>query len=201
MKWISPTSLLALLAGLCLPTAVAQGQTQSNRPPAVQSYTLAPNDVVQIKVYQEEDLETKTRISRDGTCSFPLIGVVNLGGRTVEQASQVIRDRLAKDYLVNPQVSLTVVEYSKRRFTVLGQVQKPGTFEIPNEENMTLLQAIAMAGGYTRLANPANVTLTRITAGKKQTFSLDAKAAAGALSTTPFEILADDTIMVAERIF
>ena len=157
--------------------------------------------MLQVKVYQEDDLETKTRIAKDGTCSFPLIGVVNLGGKTVEQASQVIRDRLAKDYLVNPQVTVTVVEYSKRRFTVLGQVQKPGTYEIPNEETVTLLQAIAMAGGYTRLANQSSVTLTRITGSKKQTHNLATKGGSDALSAQPFEILAEDTIMVAERIF
>src|SRR5687768_8142329 len=92
------------------------------------AYILAPNDVVQMKVYQEDDMETKVRISKDGTASFPLIGAVNIGGRSVEQAAAVVRQLLDRDFLVNPQVTLSVVEYSKRRFTVLGQVQKPGTF-------------------------------------------------------------------------
>src|SRR5271163_4337160 len=79
-----------------------------------QSYVLAPNDVVQIKVYQEDDLETKARVGQDGTISFPLIGVVHIGGKTVEQAGAVIREELKKDYLVNPQITLIVEEYSKR---------------------------------------------------------------------------------------
>jgi protein involved in polysaccharide export with SLBB domain len=170
-------------------------------PVQAQTYILSPNDVVQVKVYQEDDLETRMRIAKDGTSSFPLIGVVQLGGKTVEQASSLIKEKLAKDYLVNPQVTLTVMDYAKRRFTVLGQVQKPGTFEIPNEESVSFLQAIAMAGGYTRLASKANVTVTRVTAGRKSTFSLDVNAATSAVDQKPFEILPDDTITISERVF
>lgn len=166
-----------------------------------QTYVLSPNDVVQVKVYQEDDLETRMRIAKDGTSSFPLIGVVQLGGKTVEQAANVIKERLGKDFLVNPQVTLTVVEYSKRRFTVLGQVQKPGTYEIPNEESVTFLQAVAMAGGYTRLASKGGVTVTRVVNGRKSTFSLDLNAATLSSDGKPFEILPDDTITVSERVF
>jgi polysaccharide export outer membrane protein len=165
------------------------------------TYVLSPNDVVQIKVYQEDDLETKARIGKDGTITFPLLGVVHIGGKTIEQAAGVLREKLDKDYLVNPQVSLIVVEYAKRRFTVLGQVQKPGSFEIPSEESVTLLQAIGMAGGYTRLANRSNVTVSRLVRGKKTTLILDAKRAASDSDTKAFEILPEDTITIAERIF
>lgn len=218
MKWLGMLWVLAL----SLHVAHAQNSTgsaateplatdirkwtprQASPPPPApfaQSYTLSPSDVVQVKVYQEDDLETKVRIARDGTTSFPLIGVVKLGGKTVEQAANLIRDELAKDFLVNPQVTLTVIEYAKRRFTVLGQVQKPGTYEIPNEESVTLLQAIAMAGGYTRLANKANIIVTRSPNGKKATFSLDVNHATNDLKTEPFIILPDDTITVPERLF
>ena len=165
------------------------------------TYILTPNDVVEMKVYQEDDMQTKVRIAKDGTATFPLIGVVKLGGRTVEDAVAVIREALDRDYLVNPQVSLSVVEYSNRRFTVMGQVQKPGTYEIPSEESATLLQAIAMAGGFTRLANPGKITLTRTYGGKKMSYNLDARAAASDANTKTFEIQADDTITVAERFF
>jgi protein involved in polysaccharide export with SLBB domain len=165
------------------------------------SYILAPNDVVEIKVYQEDDLETKARIGQDGSISFPLIGVVCVGGRTIGQAGALIRDKLAKDYLVNPQVTLIVDEYSKRRFTVLGQVQKPGSFEIPSEETVTLLQAIAMAGGYTRLADKANVKVTRATAGETATLTLDTKRESDQGKAMSFAILPEDTVTVPERLF
>jgi len=199
------SEVVFLSAGLLAagPLGALAGEQTAAAPPLAepQTYVLSPNDVVQVKIYQEDDLETKMRIGKDGTTSFPLIGVINLGGKTVAQAADLIRARLADGYLVNPQVTVSVLEYAKRRFTVLGQVQKPGTYEIPNEESMTFLQAVAMAGGYTRLANRGSVTVTRMVGGKKTNFNLDLKSATSDLNTQPFEILPDDTITVAERIF
>src|SRR5262245_52678572 len=106
-------------------------------------YVLKPNDVVMVKVYQEEDLTTQARVARDGSITLPLLGTVYIGSNSVEQAIGLIRDGLAKDYLVNPQVSLSIVEYAKRRFTVLGQVNRPGTYEMPSDDQVNLLQAIA----------------------------------------------------------
>jgi len=199
------SQVVFLSAGLLAagPLGALAGEQTAAAPPLAepQTYVLSPNDVVQVRVYQEDDLETKMRIGKDGTTSFPLIGVINLGGKTVAQAADLIRARLADGYLVNPQITVSVIEYAKRRFTVLGQVQKPGTYEIPNEESMTFLQAVAMAGGYTRLANRGSVTVTRMVGGKKTNFNLDLKSATSDLNTQPFEILPDDTITVAERIF
>ncbi len=199
------SQVVLLSAGLLAagPLGALAGEQTAATPPLAepQTYVLSPNDVVQVKIYQEDDLETKMRIGKDGTTSFPLIGVINLGGKTVAQAADLIRARLADGYLVNPQITVSVIEYAKRRFTVLGQVQKPGTYEIPNEESMTFLQAVAMAGGYTRLANRGSVTVTRMVGGKKTNFNLDLKSATSDLNTQPFEILPDDTITVAERIF
>jgi polysaccharide export outer membrane protein len=169
-------------------------------PAEARTYRLSPNDVVRVKVFQEDDLTTELRLAKDGTATFPLLGVINIGGKTVDEAAAAIRDLLGKDYLVNPQVTLTVVEYAKRRFMVLGQVQKPGSYDIPSEESVTLLQAIAMAGGFTRLAVQSKLTVVR-TAGGKRTFSVDVKSNANDPNTKPFEIQPDDTIIVAERVF
>ena len=173
----------------------------SNAEAPLRSYILCASDILQVKVYQEDDLETKLRINRDGTAIFPLIGVINLAGKTVEQAAALIRDELGKDYLVNPQITVTVVEYAKRRFTVLGQVQRPGAYEIPNEESVTFLQAVAMAGGYTRLANRSNVTVTRTVNGRKTAVSLDLNHATVDPNTPQFVIQPHDIITVSERIF
>jgi protein involved in polysaccharide export with SLBB domain len=165
-----------------------------------ETYRLSPNDVIKMKVFQEDDLTTEARIGKDGTVTFPLVGVITLGGKTVEDATSSIREILGRDYLVNPQVTLTVAEYAKRRFTVLGQVQKPGTFDIPSEESVTLLQAIAMAGGFNRLAVQGRVTVTR-TLGGKRTFTVDVKSNTNDPGTRQFEILPDDTVIVSERVF
>jgi polysaccharide export outer membrane protein len=177
------------------PTIAAPAVIEESR-----SYRLSPNDLIRIKVFQEDDLTTELRLAKDGTGTYPLLGVITLGGRTVDEAAATLREQLGKDYLVNPQVTITVVEYSKRRFTVLGQVQKPGSYDIPSEESVTLLQAIAMAGGFTRLAVQSKVTITRTVGGKK-TFSVDVKSAANDPGTKPMEILPDDTIIISERVF
>lgn len=164
------------------------------------SYRLTANDVLKIKVYQEEDLTTDLRISKDGTANFPLLGAIALGGKSIEEATAMVRELLAKDYLVNPQVTITVTEYAKRRFTVLGQVGKPGIYEFPNEEGVTLLQAIGMAGGFTRLAKTSTVTVTR-TSGGNRTITVNVKANTNDPATKQFEVLQDDTVQVGERTF
>ena len=178
--------------------AVPGGSTHTTE--LAQTYRLSPNDLVRVKVFQEDDLATEMRLGRDGSSTFPLLGVVNLAGKTVEEATASIRDALGKDFLVNPQVTLTVVEYAKRRFTVLGQVQKPGSYELPGEESVTLLQAIAMAGGFNRLAVQSKVTVTRTLGGKK-TLVVDVKSNANDPSTKQFDIQPEDTIIVSERVF
>jgi len=205
------TILLALgLAGSSSPVT-AQGVPARSATPALAplppgssadtgTYHISPNDTIRVKVYQEDDLTTDLRISRDGSTTFPLLGTINLGGKTVDEATTQIRELLAKDYLVNPQVTITVTEYAKRRFTVLGQVGKPGIYDFPNEEGMTLLQAIGMAGGFTRLARSGKVTITR-SAGGKKTFTVDVKANTNDPGTKQFDVLPDDTISVDERTF
>lgn len=165
------------------------------------SYVLVPNDVVEIKVFQEDDLEAKLRISPKGTVTFPLIGVVAIGGRTPQDAAALIRAALAKDYLVNPQVTVTVMDYGKRRFTVLGQVQKPGSYDIPEREKITLLDAIAMAGGYTRIADPGKVTLRRKVGAEEGVLRLNAKTMARDDRVAPVEIKPGDIITIGESLF
>ena len=165
------------------------------------SYVLAPNDVVEIKVFQEDDLESKLLVAQNGTISFPLIGMVSVGGRTPNDAAAAIRAALAKDYLVNPQVTVTVAEYGKRRFTVLGQVQKAGSYDMPEREQVHLLDAIAMAGGYTRIADASKITVKRRKDGKEVTLKLDAKAMAKDNQVASFLVEPSDVITVWESIF
>jgi len=192
---------------LWLPWA-APGQTpepvaeSAATPAEVRSnYLLASDDMVHVKVFQEDDLESTLRVSKDGTITFPLIGLVHVGGKSPQDAASVIRALLEKDYLVSAQVSLTVMEYAKRRYTVLGQVQKPGSYELPDREGVTLLEAIGMAGGYTRMADPAKITLKRRTEGKEMLLRLNAKSMASGASSSGFEIQPEDVITVGESMF
>jgi polysaccharide export outer membrane protein len=168
-------------------------------PPA--SYKLSANDLIHIKVFGEEDLECSSRIARDGTVPFPLLGSLGIGGKTVLEATAALQAAL-RAYLVNPQVALRIVEYNKRRFTVLGQVNRPGTFDMPDDSPLGLLEAIGMAGGYSRLANPSKVTIRRSSSGgTEEIFKVDAKKMARTKVSVPFLLQPGDTVVVEESLF
>jgi protein involved in polysaccharide export with SLBB domain len=130
---------------------------------------------------------------------LPLIGSVKVVGNTVGSATASIRELLVKDFLVNPQVTVTVTEFAKRRFTVLGQVQHSGTYDMPPDDAVSLLQAIATAGGYTRIGNASKITVQRTVGSEKKVFKLDADAMAKNKSEKNFEILPDDVVIVGEK--
>jgi len=179
------------------PTAVAPQAPSST----LDNYILSPNDIILVKVFEDPDLDSQHRISQDGTINFPLIGVIQVSGRTVTQAASTIRDRLLKGYLRNPQVRVNVIQYASRRITVLGQVQKPGSYVLPNEERVDLLQAIAMAGGFTRLADEGRVLVRRNVNGVDTILKVNAHAETKNSSSQLFEVQPDDRITVRERIF
>ena len=174
--------------------APAPGYAQGN-------YLLAPNDLGAVTVFQEDDLATKSRVGNDGTISVPLIGTVKVGGKSVDEAAQIIRSRLAKGYLVNPQVNVGVEEFAKRLVTVLGEVQKGGTFEFPNQGPLDLLQAIGLAGGYSKVANPGKIVVKRRVDGKETVLLVNGKALAAKAGAERFEVFPGDTITVAQSIF
>jgi protein involved in polysaccharide export with SLBB domain len=180
---------------------VTREEASPNILPAVaDKHIIVPGDVVELKVYQEDELNSRVRVDTDGTVNLPLLGNVKISGKSIPQAMAVIRELLEKDYLVNPQVAVSVIDFAKRRFAVLGQVAKPGYYEIPSNEAVNLLQAIATAGGYTRIADAKNVTVKRVVDGKETVIKLNAKAMANEKNSKNFEIQADDTITVAESI-
>ena len=167
-----------------------------------ENYRLAANDLLEIRVYDEPDLTVEVRLAADGTAIFPLIGSVSLQGKTLPQATALIRDRYMAGYLVNPQVSLIIRTYAKRTFTVLGQVQKPGSYEIVGDESISLLQAVGMAGGYTRIANPGNITVRRADGGQQQqVMRFDGRRMAKGISSADCVVKPGDVITVGESIF
>jgi protein involved in polysaccharide export with SLBB domain len=165
------------------------------------SHVLVPGEFIQIKVFQEPDLDTSVRIPGDGHVNFPLIGEIALAGQSVQQATCVIHDRLQARFLVNPQVSIAVLESAKRLFTVLGQVQRPGTYRFPEQQELDVLQVIGIAGGYTRLADPARIVVKRRLDGSEKIVRLDGKRLARGEGVEPFSIRTGDVITVGERLF
>ncbi|MDQ6860078.1 MAG: polysaccharide biosynthesis/export family protein [Verrucomicrobiota bacterium] len=191
---------------VCLASARAQGTAEPAAPvsPAIAaapSHVLAPGELVQIKVFQEPDLDTAVRIPSDGRITFPLIGEVTMAGETVQGATRTIHDRLQARFLVNPQVTISVIEQAKRLFTVLGQVQRPGTYRFPESQSLDVLQVVGIAGGYTRVADPGKITLKRRTAGEERVFRLDGKRLARGQGSELFLVVPGDVITVGERLF
>jgi protein involved in polysaccharide export with SLBB domain len=162
---------------------------------------LSPNDVILVTVYQEDDLTTKIIIDKNGMVMLPLLGQVKIGGLSIGQATERIQQLYDKDYLVNPRVNLIAEHFAERRFSVLGQVQHPGNFDFPQNEPVNLLEALAIAGGYTRLGAPSKVDLRRIENGASRVYHFDADQMAKDSRLTPFEILPNDIITVGERTF
>jgi polysaccharide export outer membrane protein len=124
-------------------------------------YLLAPQDVIRVKIYQEPDLTSELRISAEGLIELPLIGRIDLKGKTIRQAEETIRKLYDADYLVDPQVNLSIMEYAPRTVEVFGAVNTPGVVLFPKEKVLTLTEAISTAGSTNRLANRKAVTLKR----------------------------------------
>ncbi|QIL86100.1 polysaccharide export protein [Vibrio sp. HDW18] len=116
-------------------------------------YRLGVGDQIRIQVYDEPELSFETRVSDNGTLDYPFLGKINLKGQTLEQVKTEIHDGLQDGYLLNPNVSVSILEY--RPFFVNGQVMKPGSY--PYHPGLTVNQAITIAGGFTERASKTNL--------------------------------------------
>lgn len=120
-------------------------------------YRLGSGDQIVVTVFGQEDLSGEFTLDGEGRIAMPLIGEVGLSARTLRQAEQLVVDHLQPDYLVNPRVSIQVANY--RPFYILGEVKQPGSYAFVN--GMTVVQAVAIAGGYTYRARQNRVSIQR----------------------------------------
>jgi polysaccharide biosynthesis/export protein len=168
--------------------------------PGKADYVLQPQDVLKVQVLGEDDLTREVRISQENTISLPLIGTLDLKNKSAHQAQELIRELYDRDYLVNPQVSLIVTEYAKRYVNVLGQVTTPGQVQFPQEQGLTLVEAIARAGGGTRLANLKKVVLKRARPdGTTEAITINVEDLQKGESNETYPLQAGDVITVPER--
>lgn len=126
---------------------------------------LGPGDVIEIRVFQEKDLSGEFQVAADGTIDYPLLGTLKVGDATPSQVAERVREGLANGFLREPFVTVTVKELVSKRVYVLGQVSKPGTF--PYEDGMTIIHVITLAGGFTKVARPNAVVVTRVENGEE----------------------------------
>ncbi len=192
-------ALVALTLTLANPSASA-AQTDPKPAGRLVTYKLRPMDVVKIQVFQEPELDRELRVSQDHTIVVPLIGVVNVKERSVRDTELLITKLYKQDYLVNPQINLTVVEYSPRAVNVLGAVNAPGSVQIPPEKELSLLDVIARSGGFSRLANRSRISLTRTLAdGQTTNITINADQLVAGDTTDRTPIQDGDVISVPER--
>ena len=138
-------------------------------------YNISPNDLIEISVYEEPDLAKTVRVAEDGTISYPLLGVISVSSSTAKELEKKIAELLMRDYLVNPQVSVFIKEYAK--FSILGQVRSPGSYEL--KSGLRVMDAIALAGGFSAKANAEDVKIVRMEEGAKQTININTNNIAG----------------------
>lgn len=178
--------LLALLA-ICVGLAGGQpvrAQTDVNPTAQNNDYVLGTGDQIKVTVFGHDDLSGQFQIGGNGRVSLPLIGEINASGLTVGQVEQEVVGKLKPDYLKNPQVSVEVLNY--RPFYILGEVNQPGSY--PYVNGMRVINAVALAGGYTYRADEDDLWVTRAEGSRER-----------AGPTT--QVFPGDVIEVPERFF
>jgi polysaccharide export outer membrane protein len=159
---------------------------------------LGAGDVFRIVVFGEKDLTGRYRVSAAGTIDYPLIGTLQVGGLTPPEIAALVRQKLAAGFLKDPHVSVFVKAYDSKKISVFGQVQKPGTFGYVN--NMSIVEAITLAGGFTPIASKNAITVTRVEGGKSRRFTVRVEEI-GEGSASNYLLRPGDIVFVPERLF
>ena len=158
-------------------------------------YRIGAQDLLEITVFGVPDLNRTVRVNSNGQISLPLIGGILAGGRTIPELEKDIGEGLAKAYLQNPQVTVFVKEYASQRITLQGSFAKPGIYSLTGKTS--LLQAVAIAGGFNQLADPSTVVVFRMVDGKKMAAVFDMDAISRGASEDP-QVYGDDIVVVSD---
>jgi polysaccharide biosynthesis/export protein len=169
-------------------TAPASAQVQARASATTaDNYVLGPNDRVRLKVYGEPDIAGEYEIDSSGQVSIPLAGHIRASGLTTRELERSISSALSKGIVRDPRVNVEVALY--RPYYILGEVKKGG--EYPYRLGLTVMDAIASAGGFTYRANENKVYLRRAGSAAEEVYALDA----------PVQVFPGDNIRIAERYF
>ena len=160
--------------------------------------TLGTGDVFEVRVHQHADLSGIYRVSSAGMIDFPFVGQVAVSGHTPAEIETVIRTQLANGYLKNPSVVVYVKERNSKKVYVLGQVKKPGTFIY--EEKMTIVQAIALAGGFTPMARTNYAIVQRVDKGVEKRIPVPVERIMTEKATQNFSLMPGDIVFVPEAV-
>jgi polysaccharide export outer membrane protein len=203
IKTIWAVRPLAAVAWVLL-AACATSDTQHMQPDATAAtaYRVQAFDTMQITVFQEPDLSIKGRVSEAGTIKHPLLGEVPVVGLTTPEIEAKFVELLSRDYLTKPRVTVSVESSIRRRVVILGQVKSPGTFEIPPDETLTVLQLIARAGGFTDVAASDRITVARNEDHQQRKIMVNVAAIIkSGDSTKDIQLKPGDVVSVPETLF
>lgn len=168
-------------------TMIGAGEGVGAEPSLAPAYRLGSGDQIRVIVFGEEDLSGEFFVDGAGSVSLPLVGEVNATGMTVQEFRTELEARLADGYLTDPRVSAEVLNY--RPFYILGEVSESG--EYPYTDGLTVMNAVARAGGFTYRANTRAVFIQRADASEEVEVTL----------TPTLRVMPGDTIRIAERFF
>lgn len=165
------------------------------------SYKISPADLIEVTVYQEKDLDRKVRVSPEGTITFPLVGQVEVGGLSVAQAESAILAKL-KRFLLDPQVTVFISEYGNKQVFVLGEVKSPGSYPLPTEAPLSVLEAITLAGGFSQFAAVDRTRVIRSAGGKNEIHVIEISAITKrGDKTKDMRLLPNDVVFIPESFF
>ena len=173
---------------------------------ATSDYRLAPRDLIEVEVFNQPDLATSQRLTENGEIRLPLIGRVELSGLTLRQAEARV-EAMYRDggFIIQPQVILSLKEYSDRFVSIFGQVRDPSRVPFPPETNtIGIIEAITLAGGFTRIARTDEVQVTRRnSSGVEERIIIDVSAFLKTRSSNAqeFQLMPGDRVFVPERVF
>jgi len=136
------------------------------------NYVIGPSDDLDINVWKEPDISRKVPVRPDGKISLPLINDIQAAGLTPMQLKAQITEKLKK-FLTDPQVTVIVMNINSQRVYIMGETNRPGAY--PLLPNMTILQALTSAGGFSQFANTSKIQLLRTENGKQKTYFFNYK--------------------------
>ena len=168
---MKPTAILilVLIANAFVP---AHAQTRASSDPAIPLYVIQPNDILEIFVYKEPELTRKVLVRPDGRISFPLVQDLQAAGINPGELKVRVEKELEK-FLNAPSVTVIVEAIQSYRVFVVGKVQKPGLYM--SERPITVLQALAYAGGFQEFADESGMTIVRTTEGRSEVLNFNYK--------------------------
>jgi polysaccharide export outer membrane protein len=172
------TLSIVVLGLALLGPEIGSAETPPNQPdsnkaaPVDPSYIIGSMDILEIQVWKEPDFSRQALVRPDGKITLPLVGDLHVLGMTTMALKELLTDKL-KDFIDSPEITVILVESHSKNFYIIGKITQPGTY--PLMKDMTVLQAISVAGGLGEWADSDSIRIIRKSSGKEKILHFDYK--------------------------